>query len=162
MRICGLLLVVFVLTGAYTLRTPEAPTAQTSPLPLLADGEAIYNEKCMSCHQTNGTGVPGVFPPLVDSRWVEGSHEWLVRIILQGIHGPIEVNGMTYSGVMPPWGGFLNDEEVAALATYVRTSWGNDASPVTTEQVTAIREATSDRKDPWTAEELLEVTGEEE
>ena len=102
----------------------------------------------------NGQGVPGTFPPLTDTDWVNGDKGRLIRLLLSGLSGSIEVKGQTYSGVMPPWGGALDDEEMAAITTYIRSNFGNDASPVTAEDVAKVREATSSRKKPWTAKEL--------
>ena len=118
------------------------------------DGAEIYLTRCMSCHQMNGGGVPGVFPPLTGTDWVTGDEGVLIRIILNGMTGEIEVNGMVYTGAMPPWGAFLNDEEMAALLTYIRTEWGNDASDITPEMVAEVREAVADRAEPWTIAEL--------
>jgi len=118
------------------------------------DGEQIYNTRCVSCHQMNGQGVPGTFPPLNDTDWVNGDKGRLIRLLLSGLSGSIEVKGQTYSGTMPPWGGALDDEEMAAITTYIRTNFGNDAPPVTAEEVAKVREATSSRKKPWTAKEL--------
>lgn len=130
-------------------------TASASPVPALsADGEEIYNTRCMSCHQMNGQGVPRTFPPLNESEWVTGDKGRLIRILLDGIQGPMRVKGTEYSGVMPPWRDALNDEEVAQIATYVRSNFGNDAPPVTAEEVAKVREVTTDRSSPWTAKEL--------
>ena len=123
-------------------------------IPAVQDGAEIYLTRCMSCHQVNGGGVPGVFPPLTGTEWVTGDEEVLIRIILNGLTGEMEVNGMVYSGAMPPWGAFLNDEEMAALLTYIRTEWGNDAGEVTPETVAQVREAVTDREEPWTVAEL--------
>lgn len=119
-----------------------------------ADGQKIYMVRCASCHQMQGTGVPGVFPPLTGTEWVTGDPGRLVRVILHGLTGPIEVSGVKYSGAMPPWGTFLTDEEVAAVATYVRANFGNEASEISEAQVTKVRETHKDRKQPWTAAEL--------
>jgi mono/diheme cytochrome c family protein len=118
------------------------------------DGAEIYLTRCMSCHQMNGGGVPGVFPPLTGTEWVTGDEGVLIRIILNGMTGEIEVNGMVYTGAMPPWGAFLNDEEMADLLTYIRTEWGNDASDITPEMVAEVREAVAEREEPWTIAEL--------
>lgn len=120
------------------------------------DGAEIYMTRCMSCHQMNGRGVPGVFPPLVDTDRVNGDKGRLIRIVLHGLMGEITVGDETYSGAMPPWGSFLNDEETAALLTYIRSSWGNDAPAVTPNDVSAVRTATEERRDPWTEPELEE------
>lgn len=123
--------------------------------PLLPpDGEQIYNTRCMSCHQMSGKGVPGTFPPLTGTDWVNGDKGRLIRLLLHGLSGRIEVNGQTYSGVMPPWGGALEDEGVAAVLTYVRTNFSNDTTAVTAEEVAKVRAATKGRSKPWTAKEL--------
>lgn len=118
------------------------------------DGAEIYMTRCMSCHQMNGRGVPGVFPPLVDADWVTGDKGRLIRVVLNGLTGEIEVNGETYSGAMPPWNSFLNDDQTASLLTYIRSSWGNEASEVTAAEVSKVRAATKDRREPWTEDEL--------
>ena len=122
------------------------------------DGAETYATRCLACHQANGGGVPGVFPPLVDTDWVVGDKGVLIRIVLNGVTGEMEVNGQVYTGAMPPWGSFLNDEEMAGLLTYIRTSWGNEAPPVTPEEVGRVREAAQERKEPWNAAELLDET----
>lgn len=141
--------------------------AQTAYAALPVDGKEIYSTRCQTCHQANGQGVPGVFPPLDGSEWVVGDKGRLIRIILNGVTGEIEVNGQTYSGSMPPWGTFLNDEEVAQLSTFIRSSWSNDTTAVAPDEVAAVRKATEDRKQPWKADELQKeenqgIPGEEE
>lgn len=112
------------------------------------DGAQVYAGKCAGCHQGNGAGVAGVFPPLANSPWVTGSDTRLVQILLHGIQGPIEVLGTTYNGLMPAWKS-LPDEELAAVATYVRSNFGNSATPVTVEVVAAERARTSSMAVPW-------------
>lgn len=116
-------------------------------------GERIYSNECAACHQDNGQGVVGSFPPLVDTEWVTGDPDVPVAIIYDGLHGPIEVAGTTYDGEMPAVGQGLSAAEVAAVTTYIRSAWGNDASAVTTEEVEGYRERFPDRA-MWTAEEL--------
>ncbi|GAB5520801.1 MAG: hypothetical protein RhofKO_30520 [Rhodothermales bacterium] len=127
-----------------------------------ADGKRLYMGKCMSCHQMDGTGIPGAFPPLTNSEWVSHSADQLVSIILHGVQGEIEVDGMIYGGMMPPWNSFLKDDEVAAIAQYVRTEFADIDEAITAEDVARIREATSDRTQPWTAEELKATYWDEE
>ena len=103
---------------------------------------------------TNGEGVPGVFPPLTESEYVTGDKGRLIRMILNGLSGEIVVNGVTYSGMMPPWGGFLNDEQVADVLTYIRGAFGNDADAISADEVARVRAAVGDRKDTWTIDEL--------
>ena len=126
--------------------TPRSVQAQ--------DGAELYMTRCMSCHQMNGRGVPGVFPPLSGTDWVTGDKGRLIRIVLNGMTGSVEVKGEVYSGAMPPWQTFLDDEQTAALLTYIRTSWENDTTAVTAEEVAAVRKSVEDRKEPWTADEL--------
>ncbi len=116
-------------------------------------GKRIYNN-CSACHQANGAGAAGQFPPLDGSKWVTGRDDNLARILLQGLVGPIEVGGKIYNGNMPKWS-HLDDRDLAAVLTYIRGSWSNNAPPVATELVAAVREATSGRAAPWTAEQLL-------
>ena len=119
-----------------------------------ADGARLYETRCASCHQFNGRGVPAQFPPLVGTEWVTGDKGRLIRVVLGGLSGEIEVNDAVYSGAMPPWGGFLDDAEVAALLTHIRTAWGNDASAVSAEEVARVRAATEAKASMWTADEL--------
>jgi len=121
-------------------------------------GKRVYNMACAPCHQPSGMGTPGMFPPLAASEWVttEG-HERIIRIVLNGLSGPIEVAGAQYNNVMVPWRDTLKDEDVAAVLSYVRSEWGNKAPPVPVEAVAKVREATKDKGAPWTADELKQV-----
>lgn len=123
-------------------------------------GQKIYNREgyCATCHQPDGQGLAASgFPPLADTRWVLGSPERLIKLTLHGLMGPIEVRGESYPGQVPmtPFGGLLSNEEVAAVLTYVRNAFGNEASAITPEQVEAVRAATANRTSFYTAEELL-------
>jgi mono/diheme cytochrome c family protein len=121
------------------------------------DGKVVFSTTCAACHQATGEGVEGTYPPLAGSEIVNGDEAKLVRIVLNGLTGPVEVAGETYSGMMPPWGGVLKDPEIAAVLTYVRSTWGNKGAPITASKVAAIRAATSSRTTPWTAAELANV-----
>ena len=133
--------------------------AQPAGDPLIALGRDVYNKPtCVSCHQPNGQGTPGVFPTLVGAEWVlEPNPARLIRIVLDGLQGPIEVKGQMYNNVMVRWKDVLSDEEVAAVLTYVRKEWGNDAPSVSVEQVAKIRAEDAGRNNPWTSEELLKI-----
>ena len=151
-RITGLLVLLvglFISVSAFSGLQDEP-----SGVELPADGQEIYMTRCMSCHQMNGEGVPGVFPPLAGSEFVEGDKGAMIRVVLHGMSGEVVVKGVTYSGMMPPWGGFLSDSEIAQVLTYVRTNFGNDAGAVTEDEVARVRAATADRKATWTIEEL--------
>lgn len=151
--VAGAFVVAIGLTG-YNLQVPAPDDAASTHPIAVQDGAEIYMTRCMSCHQANGAGVPGVFPPLSGSEWVTEDKGRLIRIILNGVTGEMEVDGDTYNGAMPPWGSFLDDEDMAALLTYIRTSWDNEASEITPEEVQKVRAAVQDRKDPWTVDEL--------
>lgn len=117
-------------------------------------GQEIYTARCQSCHQPNGMGTPGVFPPLIGSEWVTGPPETVVRILLNGLTGPITVAGESYNGTMPGWKDVLSDAEIAAVATFIRQWEANDAPAVEPELVEQLRAETADRPTPWTAAEL--------
>jgi mono/diheme cytochrome c family protein len=117
---------------------------------------------CVTCHQENGQGVPGVYPPLAGSEWAQGSADRVVRIVLFGLQGPVKVRGNTFgAAVMPafgPTGTFgWSDEKIADVLTYVRSEWGNKASPITPDQVAAVRNAEGSRNKAWTEDELLKA-----
>ena len=129
---------------------------------MVAKGREVYSASCVACHQYSGQGLPGQFPPLGGSEWAVASHPGrIIRIVLDGLQGPIEVKGQQFNNVMVPWRPRppdvpgLKDDEVAAVLTFVRQEWGNNASPVKPEEVKAIREKTKERTQQWTASELL-------
>ena len=140
------------MTAAFVMPLPS-DTSLHSTMPN-DDGEEVYITRCLSCHMTNGEGVPGVFPPIAESEYVSGDKGRLIRMVLNGLGGKIEVNGTTYSGIMPPWGGFLDDDQMAQVLTYIRTNFGNEGDAVLAEEVARIRESTKDRTEVWTIEEL--------
>ena len=127
---------------------------------LFVKGEEIYHREgfCVTCHQPDGQGLSASqFPPLAGQKWVTGNEERLIKLTLKGIMGPLQLAGKTYPGQVPmtPFGGMLNDEEVASVLTYVRNTFGNNAAPITPEKVKAIREAIKDKEGFYTPEELL-------
>lgn len=134
---------------------------KSGPELLVAKGESFYALLCEQCHQRTGTGSANQYPPLVGSEWVLGSPNRLIRIPLHGLSGPIQVKGQTWTGVsMPAFGAFApldNDENLAAVLTYIRKAWGNNAPPIAPEQVQAVRAETAARTTPWTAAELEAV-----
>ena len=93
------------------------------------DGKQVFTANCVACHQAGGTGLPGVFPPLDGSEWVQGDPRVLANILLHGVEGELPVKGTTYKGAMPAFGR-LGDVELAAVASYVRASWSNQAPKV--------------------------------
>jgi mono/diheme cytochrome c family protein/glucose/arabinose dehydrogenase len=123
-------------------------------------GHEVYfrDAHCSTCHQPDGKGLDPAFPPLTSSSWVTGSEDRLVKLTLHGLMGPIEVNGKKYDGLVPmtPFGGMLNDEEMAAVLTYVRNHFGNKAPAVEPATVTRIREETKGRSSFYQSSELKE------
>ena len=138
--------------------TIAAGLATAGPAESQDVGAKVYSDFCAVCHQPSGQGNEELYPPLVGSEWVTGDKGRLLRIILQGATGPMSVAGTEYNGVMPPWGATLQDAQIAAVATYIRNTWGNQASPVTTEEVAAVRAATAGRTTPWTSRELTAIS----
>jgi putative heme-binding domain-containing protein len=125
-------------------------------------GAEIYQREahCMTCHQAHGKGMGVIYPTLVGSPWVLGSEERLVKSVLHGLWGPMTVNGQVYDPArgVPPMTAFraiLNDEETAAVLTFVRNTWGNKAAPVTAELVAKVRQETASRSTFWNPDELL-------
>jgi len=123
-------------------------------------GKEIYAKEgyCITCHQADGNGLPASgFPPLSGTEWVTGSEDRLIKIILKGLMGPIEVKGKAYEGMVPmtPFEGLLKDEEVAAIATYIRNSFGNSAPVVQAEKVKQIRAKLKGAKVFYQSKKLL-------
>ena len=102
------------------------------------DGKQVFAANCVACHQAAGTGVPGVFPPLAGSEWVNGEPRVLANILLHGVEGELTVKGTPYKGSMPSFAR-LGDAELAAVASYVRASWGNQAPAVPADLFAAER-----------------------
>ena len=136
---------------------PAAPAAAGAFVKASDDqmkrGAAVYARTCIACHQPTGMGLPPVFPPIANAPIVVGNPELPIKFILQGLMGPITVNGMTYNSMMPPVPG-VSDAEIADVLTYVRQSFGNQGNPVSADQVKAVRAATAGRTAPWTTAEL--------
>lgn len=119
-------------------------------------GRELYVTVCGVCHQPHGRGQDGLAPPLVDSEWVLGPEARVVRIVLNGVRGPIKVGDRTFELDMPGLGS-LDDESVASILTYIRREWGHDASPIAPGTVGGVRSALKGREDSWSAEELMKV-----
>jgi nitrite reductase (NO-forming) len=111
-------------------------------------GEALFAGTCSTCHQANGAGLPGVFPPLAKSDWIAANPKQSIDVVLHGLSGKVTVNGQDYDSVMPPMNQ-LNDDEVANILTYVLNSWGNPGGRITAAEVAKVR-ATPPAKAPVT------------
>jgi mono/diheme cytochrome c family protein len=124
----------------------------------LSRGKAMYEKTCALCHNTDGMGKPGQFPPLAGSEWVTApGPNRLIRIPLIGLAGPIKVKGQDWNLAMTAMGASLSDDDLAAVLSYIRQAWGNKAPPVTAEQVKAIRAELGNRTQPLSADELLRL-----
>lgn len=137
----------------------QKPSKQAATGPTITPamlGKRVFTANCMACHQANGQGVPGVYPPLAGSEFVlKPEHEkHIIKIVLHGLNGPITVKGANFNNAMTPFGGLLKDDQIANVLTYVRSEWGNNAPAVTPEQVSALR-AELGARGPWTVDELL-------
>jgi mono/diheme cytochrome c family protein len=144
---------------AFAARQPGIAAAAAGQAEAAVDdpvtaGRNVYEKNCQGCHQGNGQGIAGAFPPLVGSEWVTGPAETLARILLHGLQGPVQVAGATYNGAMPAWKDVLKDGEIAAVATYIRQWKPNAAPPVPPELVASLRAAEASRTAAWTAQEL--------
>ncbi|MFK7847594.1 MAG: PVC-type heme-binding CxxCH protein [Rhodothermales bacterium] len=123
-------------------------------------GKKLYERDgyCQTCHQANGEGLSASqFPPLAASPWVTGDEDRLIKLTIKGLMGPMELMGKTYSGQVPmtPFGGLLNDKEMADVLTYVRNAFGNEAPVVSAEKVAQVRAAIADKTGFYTPAELL-------
>ncbi len=120
---------------------------------LFDSGKQTFAGLCAACHQPTGKGLEGLAPPLADSEWVNGDPERIIKVVMHGLRGPIKVKGNNYSYDMPA-AGFLTDEQIAGVLTYIRREWDHEASPVSLELVQKIRAETKGRTDAWTEGEL--------
>ena len=142
--------------------SPSAPSGLTGKAPELSEfekyvngGEAVYKAVCNGCHQATGQGQ-GQIPPLVDSEWVTQGTERFAQIVLNGLSGPITVNGASYgAAVMPAQKGAINDKQVAQVMTYVRYKFGNISDTVVTkEMIEVARQKFGDKPNQYTVSEL--------
>ena len=133
--------------GLSAVVRPEEETAAAAP------PGGPYQTVCAACHQAEGQGVAGAFPPLAGSEWLLGNPEIPARIVLLGLTGPIEVKTLKFSSTMPPPPG-LTDDQIAEAITYARTHFGNNASKVDVGLVKQVRASLAGRTSSWTALEL--------
>lgn len=138
----------------------EETTLKGNDRTLYLKGKEIYNRDgfCNTCHQPDGAGLTASgFPPLKGTKWVTGNDERLIKVVLKGLQGPIEVQDKKYPGQVPmtPFEGMLKDDEVAAVLTYVRNAFGNQAPAVSPDKVKKVRAAIKDKSGFYTPQELL-------
>ncbi|QDQ87344.1 cytochrome c [Alcaligenaceae bacterium SJ-26] len=142
--------------GYQALPEGMAVVASTGEQSMVDNGHRLYADACLSCHQPLGQGLSTVFPPLRGTDWVTGSPERLILAVLHGITGPIQVNGTTFNSFMPGFGQQLNDEELAAVLNYIRSSWGNQGGPLDSALVADVRQRSATRQAPWRSQAELE------
>ncbi|MEL6924867.1 MAG: c-type cytochrome, partial [Bacteroidota bacterium] len=106
----------------------------------LEAGHKVYTTYCLACHQANGKGAPGMNPPLAGTDWVTGDKTRLINVILNGLSEPVEINGELYQNQMASHA-FLTDQQIADVLSYIRKSFGNEASAITPEEVAERRAA---------------------
>ena len=135
----------------YVKQIVGTPAKKPSP------GEIVYEMACLPCHQPEGRGLPGVYPPLQGSEWVQGDPARLIKIVLHGLSGPLTVGGQSFGGpgavAMPAMGGLTN-EQIAEVLTFIRGSFAPHASAVTPAEVEGVRASTRGREAAWTVPEL--------
>lgn len=119
-------------------------------------GKRVFNT-CLTCHQADGEGVPEKYPPLNKSEWVLGDDRILARILINGLAGPVEVCGKKFDSQMPPWKQ-LSDYDIAAVLTYIRSSWDNDAPPVAPSTISEVRAELASRDTQFQAKELQSLS----
>jgi mono/diheme cytochrome c family protein len=136
--VCGSIAAAALAGCAKSSNSSSAASSAPSAAAAGPSGASVYASDCASCHQFNGEGSPGAFPPLAGNPVVTGDPVKVIHAVKYGLSGPLQVNGKQYSGTMPAWGSQISDADIAAAITYIRSSWGNHAGPVTAGQVTAV------------------------
>lgn len=126
-------------SGEYaSLNNNTLSIAQQKDQPKPDEGKKVYLQYCMACHQKDGSGVPGMYPPLKKSNWVTGDKKKIINIVINGLEGEIEVNGDVYSQTMPKQSNLTN-KQVAQVLSYLRKNFGNQADSVKVRDVNAVR-----------------------
>lgn len=136
----GAALVVIAATSFSAVSKKDVKSGDFTPLVQQASssaGEKVYRNHCISCHQEDGSGVPSMYPPLKDDKRVLGDKQLLIEVLMKGMEGPV-LNKDQYMGAMASYK-FLSDQKIADVLTYIRTSFGNEGSPVTPEEVAEVR-----------------------
>ena len=135
--------------------TPEEKEAQRLERKI-SSGEKVFAARCASCHQANGLGIAGQFPPLAGSEWVSADAGVITNIILKGLKGEILVKGEKYgsSAAVNMAAVPISDREIANVSTYVRQAWGNSSSEVSEDFVQQIRADHASKLEQWTGDDL--------
>src|SRR5437867_11171359 len=126
-------------------------------------GKKIFSANCQTCHQANGLGVAGQYPPLAGSEFTTGGSRRPAMIVHKGLQGPVTVKGQKFgSAVMQPWDKTLTDQKIADVLTDERSDWGNSASAVTAEQIAALRKELANHPESFTEPDILGVPADAE
>lgn len=163
-----ILVILLVVTAVLVLpwvvlRSAHRASSESLVADTLAEREHVagaktYARSCASCHEMKGQGRPGRYPSLIGTPWLLDDKETPIRIVLLGVTGPMDVDGEVYDGVMPNLGITLSDRDVAQVLNFARTSFGNDAEPITEEEVAKVRASLGGRQEPWRGgAELIEA-----
>jgi mono/diheme cytochrome c family protein len=136
-----LILAVVTLQAQTSYNAKAKPKVASHPVSMQASmtrGQVLYTTHCLSCHQSDGGGVPNLNPPLIRTSYVLGSKNNLIEIVLNGLDKRLEIDGETYANNMPPLN-YLKDQEIADVLTFVRNSFGNKAGSVKEMEVRQVR-----------------------
>ncbi len=130
---------------------------QAAELTPVDRGKKVFLANCAVCHQPNGLGSEAQgYPPLAGSEFTKGGSLRPAMIVLKGLTGPVKVKGKEYgTAVMQPWDKTLNDQKIADVLTYERSAWGNDASPVTKEQIAALRQELASHPESFVEHDIM-------
>ena len=133
------LLLCLSLSGTFAqTKKPAAKTiSKASAAAAKSPGQVVYEQNCLTCHQSNGSGVPSLNPPLRETDWILGDKTRLINVVLKGLQGQ-EIEGDMYDNAMPAHD-FLTDTQIADVLTYIRSSFGNKASAITADEVKTTR-----------------------
>tara|TARA_B100000925_G_scaffold284648_1_gene259923 strand:- start:134 stop:808 length:675 start_codon:yes stop_codon:yes gene_type:complete len=125
----------------------------------ISSGEKVFAVRCASCHQANGLGIAGQYPPLDGSNWVTSDPGIITNIILKGLKGQIVVKGETYgtSAAVNMAAVAISDREIANVVTYVRQAWGNNAEEIFEDEVASIRSDSAEQQDQWTGDQIISM-----
>jgi mono/diheme cytochrome c family protein len=123
--------------GGGKTKSSNTKTSQKSAAVNLP-GKSVYTTYCLACHQSSGSGVPAMYPPLKESDVVNGDKDHLIHILLNGLSGEITVNGKTFNSIMPTQS-YLTDQQIADVLSYIRSDFGNNSGAVTPAEVAKIR-----------------------
>ena len=125
----------------------------------ISSGEKVFAVRCASCHQANGLGIAGQYPPLDGSNWVTSDPGIITNIILKGLKGEIVVKGETYgtSAAVNMAAVAISDREIANVVTYVRQAWGNNAEEIFEDEVASIRSDSAEQQDQWTGDQIISM-----